>query len=169
MSCLGTYQPQCTFIATLNLNCCEAFAKLPSQAARILLVTTPRTLSTPSLSETILIIQGQGTSLYLSCVYNGRDPLPKVLQLLEMYFQNTLVLITALSSKFFYFILQLLILGHMLVRWQWRRVKAARSPHHYPGDKTFKCKVSNIMGHTVGPTGIIHTVEPLRKHIPISL
>lgn len=29
-----------------------------------------------------------------------------------------------------------------MVRWQWRKLRVRKFPTHYPGDKSFKCKVS---------------------------
>lgn len=42
--------------------------------------------------------------------------------------------------SFSYGFLLLVILGHLVVRWQWRKVKGSKFPNHYPGDKSFKCK-----------------------------
>ena len=36
---------------------------------------------------------------------------------------------------------QLLVVGHLVWRWQWRRKKLSHFKSHVPGDKSFKCKV----------------------------
>ena len=45
--------------------------------------------------------------------------------------------------------LQLVVLGHLVVRWQWMRHKASKRSCHYPGDKSFKCKVYSKLGVTL--------------------
>jgi len=42
--------------------------------------------------------------------------------------------------SFAYGILVLLVVGHLIWRWQWRRRKLSHFRSHTPGDKSFKCK-----------------------------
>ena len=43
---------------------------------------------------------------------------------------------------------QVVVIGHLVWRWQWRRRKLAQFQPHVPGDKSFKCQVRGRHLHT---------------------